>query len=332
MNQMGVTGETGDIAMEDLVACAVEAERLGYNAFLPTETSGKEAFSLLALAAHATRQIQVGNAIISVYTRTPTLIAMGIASLERFSNGRAFVGLGTGGPGFLARGHGVPMERPLARVREYVTILRGLLSGQRFSHQGQFFTVQDFRVREKIGQRKIPIYISALNPKMIALGGECADGVFLNMMPPRFAGEARAHIAEGARRAGRDPSTVTLSSLLPTCVEPGDADALTALRETVAFYTTAAHYHYMLDRAGLGDLAREVTAAWQARQHDRAMGLLTEDFLAQVTLGGGPVPLREQVRGYLDRGVYPLIYPVPRRGRGAEDMVRALRLVAEAAR
>ena len=99
MRPMGVTVQTGELATEEILAYARLAEGLGYDGFLPTEESGKDAFSVLALAAQATRRIRLGTAIISAYTRTPTLIAMEVAALDRYSRGRAMWAWGPGGRG-----------------------------------------------------------------------------------------------------------------------------------------------------------------------------------------------------------------------------------------
>jgi probable F420-dependent oxidoreductase len=328
---IGVTVQTGELDIEEILAYARLAEELGYDGFLPTEESGKDAFSVLALAAQATRRIRLGTAIISVYTRTPTLIAMEVAALDRYSRGRAMVGLGTGGPGFIPLGHGIPIVRPLTRVRETVAVVRGLLGGERFTFGGEFFQVQGFRLRERPLRAGVPVWIAALNPKMTALAGEVADGVIYNLLPVAYVAQARAQIAEGARRAGRDPGRVTLASLTVTCVEPGDPEAVDAARKTVAFYAAAPTYHHMLEAAGFGPLAREIAAAWHARQQQRAADLVSKELLEAVSLTGDRERVRQQLLAYLDLGVYPIIYPAARPGRVAEDLARAIRLVASLA-
>jgi len=331
VRRMGVTVQTGELAIEEILAYARLAEELGYDGFLPTEESGKDAFSVLALAAQATRRIRLGTAIISVYTRTPTLMAMEAAALDRYSGGRAVVGLGTGGPGFIPLGHGIPIVRPLTRVRETVAIVRGLLGGGRFSFQGELFQVRAFQLRERPIRAEVPVWIAALNPKMTALGGEVADGVIYNLLPVAYVAQARAQIAEGAGRAGRDPGRVTLASLAVTCVEPGDPEAMDAARKTVAFYAAAPTYHHMLEAAGFGPLAKEIGAAWHARQQQRAVDLVSRELLESVSLTGDRGRVRQQLQAYLDLGVYPIIYPATRPGRVAEDMARAIRLIADLA-
>ena len=194
-------------------------------------------------------------------------------------------------------------------MRETVVILRGMLSGERFTFQGAFFQVQGFRLRERPLRPDVPIWIAALNPRMTALGGEVADGVIYNLLPVAYVAAARAQIAEGARRAGRDPAKVPLASLTATCVEPGDPEASEAARKTVAFYAAAPTYHHMLDAAGFGPLAKEIAAAWHARQRQRAVDLVSQELLEAVSLTGHREKVRQQLRASLDLGVYPIIYP-----------------------
>jgi probable F420-dependent oxidoreductase len=331
MRPAGVTVQTGELEIEEILAYARLAEALGYDAFLPTEESGKDAFSVLALVSQATRRIRLGTAIIPVYTRTPTLIAMEVAALDRYSRGRAMLGLGTGGPGFIPLGHGIPIVKPLARVRETVVIVRGMLGGGRFAFQGEFFRVRGFGLRERPIRADVPIWIAALNPKMTALAGEVAEGVIYNLLPVAYVDQARAHLADGARRAGRDPAEVTLASLMVTCVEPGNPEAIDATRKTVAFYAAAPTYHRMLEAVGFGPLAREIAAAWHAREQARAVELVSKELLEAVSLTGDREEVARRLRAYLDLGVYPIIYPATRPGRVAEDLARAIRLVADLA-
>ena len=114
--EMGATLHTGDLGMQDLVRYAREAESLGYEGIWLTEESGKEAFATLAVLSQATQRIRLGTAIVNFYSRTPTLLAMGARTLFELSGGRFALGLGTGGVGFMERGHGLAIERPLRRA------------------------------------------------------------------------------------------------------------------------------------------------------------------------------------------------------------------------
>lgn len=188
--------------------------------------------------------------------------------------------------------------------------------------------MQEFKLRES-PRRPVPIYISALNPKMIRLGGECADGVIFNLLPVSFVDEAAAHVAEGARAAGRDPRGVRIATLMLAAAGQ-DPDAMDALRRAATFYVASPTYHYMLTAAGYGDLVKRVTAAWDRRQFAAATALVTDDFLRRVTVFGDRAAIRARLGEYLSRGVYPIIYPAPRDAHLFDDTLRVIRDVAAA--
>src|SRR5439155_6387913 len=125
--EMGATLHTGDLSFEEISRYAREAEALGYEGFWLTEENGKEAFSLLSLLARDTTRIRLATGIVNFYSRSPMTLAMGARTIDRLSGGRFALGLGTGGIGFTVRGHGIPIEKPVARAREVVEIVRGFL-------------------------------------------------------------------------------------------------------------------------------------------------------------------------------------------------------------
>lgn len=325
---MGAMLHTGDLGMDDLIRYAQEAEALGYDGFWVTEESGKEAFSVLALLAGATRRIRLGTGIVSFYSRTPTLLAMAASTIHRLSGGRLALGMGTGGIGFVERGHGIAMERPLARARETVAIVRGLLTSKKFSHQGSWFRVRDFHLREGPIQGTLPIYLSALNPKMMSVAAQVADGFIANWPSDEAIAEWQAIVKREAAAVGRDPKSVKIMTLLMTCVDPKDDGAVNAMRKACAFYCASPHYHHVADISGFGPRAREVKAVWDRGNFNGAARMVTDAMVEKVTLTGTPEACRKQLRSMLDQGVYPIIYPVPRHERMVEDYFDAIRLVA----
>jgi alkanesulfonate monooxygenase SsuD/methylene tetrahydromethanopterin reductase-like flavin-dependent oxidoreductase (luciferase family) len=327
---MGFMCHTGDLGWEELIAWVQEGERLGYSAFCTTEESGKDAFALLAVLARETSRINLATTIVSYYTRTPTLLAMSARSIHDLSGGRfGPLGLGTGGIGFMHRGHGMEIERPLARARESVEIVRGLLTQQRFSYDGRWFRPRDFHLREGPVEQRIPIWLAGLGPRMVGMAARVADGVITNWLTEESLAEYRGIIAESAAAAGRDPSEVQVATLLMTCVDPADEDALFAARRGVAFYCASEHYLHIADLCGLGDDARAVKEVWEARDFDRATGLVSDRLLDKFCLAGTPGENAGRLRWLFDNGVYPVVYPLPRHARMVEDHHAVIRQAAD---
>jgi probable F420-dependent oxidoreductase len=327
---MGATLHTGDMSMADIVTYAQAAEALGFDGFWLTEESGKEVFAVLAVLAQQTRTIGLGTGIINFYSRTPTLIAMGANTIDHLSRGRMRLGLGSGGIGFMQRGHGIDLEQPLARAREYVTIIRRLLAGERITYEeGRWFRPRSFRLREAPFRQGLEIYLSALNPRMTQLAAEIADGFIANCVTPEYLAELRASIRIGAARSGRDPAGVKILTLTMTCVDPGNADAVLAMKRGLALYCASPHYHHIFELSGFRAEAERLKARWDAGDFDGAARAMSDAMVQAFTVTGSREQCRQRLRLYREAGVYPIIYPVPRHGRVLEDMQAALRLAVE---
>ena len=170
-------------------AAAVEtaqlAESLGYRSYWTAETTGPEAFSVLAAAGAAAPSLGLGTGVLALQLRTPMVVAMAGATLQALHpDNDILLGIGISSPVVTSRWHGVPYgDRPLAHTREYVALVRECLTGEKVDFAGDFYQVKGFRLGVRLGERKPKIVIGALNPKMLALAGEVADGVALNYLP-----------------------------------------------------------------------------------------------------------------------------------------------------
>ena len=323
----GLTIHSGDHSLGDIIEYARAAERLGYDGFWLTEESGKEAFSVLSMVANRTKKIKTGTGIVNIYSRTPTLLAMSISTLDEISNRRSFLGMGTGGVGFITRGHGLEIKDPVNRMREYVTIIRKLLAHQRFSYEGTYFNIKEFQLRGKPPRANVPIYLAGLNPKMQQLAGEVADGTIVNMLTDAGIKEITENIRIGAERAGRDPSKVGIYALSMTLCGHGE-DATHAMKKAVGFYCASTHYHHIMSNAGYGEEAKKVKRLWDENKHDEAAALVPDEMIQDLTLSGTPKEIRSRVKAYISAGVYPILYPIVRHDRVKADTMYALKVAA----
>ena len=191
----------------DLEMCrrvAEHAEILGYESLWIADTgAGPDAFVVAAVAAGVTRRARIGTAVIPVYTRALPVHAAGAGSVAQLAPGRFVLGLGVSSETIVDTWGGVPFEKPFARMRETVAVLRQMLAGERVSFEGKTVRTKNFRLVSP-PPRPVPIYIAALMPPMLELAGEIADGVILNFMPVEAVPRMLAHVRTGAVRAGRD--------------------------------------------------------------------------------------------------------------------------------
>ncbi|MBV9119244.1 MAG: LLM class flavin-dependent oxidoreductase [Chloroflexi bacterium] len=320
-NDMGVMLHTGDLDFDEIAQFARESEALGYERFWLTEESGKEAFALLALLAREAPGIALGTSIVNFYSRTPTLLAMATRTIWDLTNGRFALGLGTGGVGFMVRGHGTGIPRPLARARETLRILRGLLQEKRFSYEGEWFQVKDFHLREGPIEHHVPIYLAALGPQMVRLAAREFDGFIMNWPTAEALDEYREQVRKAASEAERDPGQVKILSLTMTVADPNDATSIDAMRRGLAFYCASEHYLHIADISGFGGEARKVNEAWQTGDFKKAASLVTDGMVEKFSVTNAA-----EMRRILDAGVYPIIHPVPRHDRMLQDHVDTARI------
>ena len=173
MDRAGVTFASLMALGPDLATVtARQAQDLGYTSFWTAETTGPEAFSVLAAAGAAAPGLDLGTGVVALQLRTPMLVAMAGATLAALHPERdILLGVGISSPVVTERWHGVPYgDRPLARVREYVTLLRQCLSGEKVDFAGDFYQVKGFRLGVRLGERRPKIVVGALNPGMLAPG------------------------------------------------------------------------------------------------------------------------------------------------------------------
>ena len=194
---------------KDNLAVAREADRLGYDSVWAAEAYGSDAATVLAFVAAQTERIGIGSAIFQIPARTPAMTAMTAATLDTLSGGRFRLGLGVSGPQVSEGWYGVRFDKPLARTREYVDIVRQALSRQPLRHDGEFWTLplpdgpgKALRLTVHPVREHIPLYLASVGPKNLELTGEIADGWLGIFFAPEHAAESLDHVRAG-RASGR---------------------------------------------------------------------------------------------------------------------------------
>ena len=179
---VGVTLPVEDgLPAGEYVELAQLAERSGYDAVLAGEVAGPEVFSLLGMIAARTSSIRIGSGIVGCYARPPALTAMGFATLASCAPGRVIAGLGASSPIIVEGWYGRPFGQPVATVREFIAVLRQALSGTRVSFAGRALRSDGFRATMP-PPSPVPVLLAAMNPAMLRLAGQAADGVFLTAL------------------------------------------------------------------------------------------------------------------------------------------------------
>ena len=311
---------SGGLTASEIVDCAQRAEALGYESVWVAEGHGGDQFAILAACALRTRRVRLGTAISSVFVRTAPTIAMAAAAVDELSGGRFVLGLGSSHRVQVAPEHGVEYRKPLARVRDTVAVVRTLLREGEVRHAGETVRIERFDLWFEPRRKEIPIYLSALFPKMTELCGEVADGVILARSTLASAARARVHVAAGAARAGREAAAVEIASLLPASVAPDRDEALAAARPGLAFYAGFfPRYNRLLAESGFPAEAAAVAKAWSAGDKAAAERAVTDEMIAATSIAGTPAECRDRIEAYRASGLdLPIISPFAR-GTGARD-------------
>jgi F420-dependent oxidoreductase-like protein len=162
-------------------------EKAGLDVAWVAEAYGYDGPSFMGYLAASTESVTIGSAIMPIYTRTPTLLAMTAAGLDALSDGRFMLGLGASGPQVIEGFHGVRYDAPIGRTREIVEICRQVWRRDRVEHDGRYYHLplpadqgtglgKPLKIITHPVRPRIPIWLAALGPKNVSLAAEVAEG------------------------------------------------------------------------------------------------------------------------------------------------------------
>jgi len=329
MGDVGLMGMPGPgMSWRDIRDAAVLAEELGYSCITLGESWGEDALTSLAQLAAVTRRLRIGSSIVPVFARSPANLAMAALNLDRMSEGRFFLGLGTSGRLVIEDLHGERFAKPLTRMREYIDIVRKAARGERLDHDGEFFHTKRFQLRFSPYRTALPIYIAALSPPSLRLTGELADGWLPIFLAPSRMAAAVVELKAGAEAAGRTLADIAISPQVSIYVTDHVAAARDRERPHIAFYIggMGVFYHAYMHRIGFGAEADRVRTAFQAKERDRAASLVTDEMVDAMTILGTPEQCRQQIQRFFDAGAREVRLVFNERNK--EAYLEALRAVA----
>ena len=317
----------------DIIDLVVLAESLGYASAWVAEGHGGDQFAILAACAMRTSRITLGTSISSVFVRTAPTIAMAASTIADLSGGRFILGLGSSHRAQVEPEHGMVYSRPLTRTRETVAIVRELIREGRASFQGETIRIANFDLWYTPCHRDIPVYLSAVFQKGIALCGEVADGIILTRSTLRTAAQVRMHLAEGARNARRDPARIEVTSLLPTSVGDTRDAALAVLRPGIAFYCGFfPRYNRMMAEHGFATEAAAIAEAWARGDRATAERAVSDAMIDATSVSGTPDQCRARIEAYRTSGIdVPIISPFARGADAKARFVAAIEACAPSA-
>ena len=158
------------------------AEDNGYADAWFADSGAPDSLTQVAVLGPQTQNLRIGIAVTPVYTRSPSVLAATADVISQAMPGRFVMGLGSSSQTIMGQFNGIPLEKPLTRVKETAIMVRAMLTGEKTNFT-EFETLYSRGYRQAPCENPPPIYLAALRPKMIEMAAEVGDGVIFNLWP-----------------------------------------------------------------------------------------------------------------------------------------------------
>ncbi len=327
-----------------------DLEAAGLDLIWVAEAYGFDSVSLMGYLASLTKEVEIGSAILPIYTRTPTLIAMTAAGLDSITDGRFHLGLGASGPQVIEGFHGVKYTDPIGRTKEIIEICREVWRREGpLTHDGKHYHLplpaeqasvppKPLKIILHPVRPNIPVWIASLGEKNVAATAEVANGWIPILFIPERAkmvwGDA---LAEGM--AKRDPALGPLQITAGGLLAIGEGEDVKNVRNfsrsMIALYVGGMgakgknFYNTLACRYGWEAEAEEIQDLYLAGKKKEAEALVPEEFLELTTLCGPEGYIKERIAAFAEAGVTHLqVHPVPLGDQTAPQLIETLKRLA----
>jgi F420-dependent oxidoreductase-like protein len=299
----------------------VELEKAGIDTVWVAEAYGFDSPTLMGYLAAVTDTVEIGAAILNVYSRTPALLAQTAAGLDNVSGGRAILGLGASGPQVIEGWHGMPYSKPLGRTKEAIEIIRAALRRERIEYDGKVFSLplpdgegtglgKPLKMLTRPERSSVPIYIAALGPKSVEGAAEYADG----WLPFMYSPEGSAQVwgeALAAGKANRSADLAPLEIAAGGLVAIGEdvKDFLDFARPMAALYIGGMgargknFYNDLACKYGYEAEAKEIQDLYLDGKKQEAEAAVPLELLERVNLVGPEGYIKERIAAFKESGV-----------------------------
>ncbi len=284
------------LSVDQILDCASHLSKYHLDTIWIPETWGMENFSMLSMVSQKVNSPKIGSSIINIYSRSPSLMAMGAATVDTISNGRLVLGLGTSSMPIVEDFHGMKFEKPVLRMREYVEIIRLVLSGKQVNYDGNFFKLKNFSLLIKPPRNSIPIYLAAVNQKMVELTWDIADGVIFYLRP---ISELKNTIEKMQNK-----KKIDISCQLITCVSKDSQKAIDHAKKTLSFYISVGEiYRNFLAKNGFQNETEEIFQEFEKSGLGRVHEFVSDSMIQSLTICGNPQECLTKLKKFKDTGL-----------------------------
>lgn len=308
-----------------VVESIAAAEELGLDSIWTAEAYGSDGLTPLAWWGAQTRRIKLGTGITQISARQPTMTAMSAMTLDHLSGGRFVLGLGVSGPQVVEGWYGMPFEKPLARTREYIGILRDVWAREApVTNDGPYYPLpmpggtglaKPLKASIRPLRREIPIYLGAEGPKNIALSAELCDGWFAMLFTPTHEQMYRDYLDDGFAREGarRSYDDFEICATVPFIVTDDVAQAADALRPFYALYfggmgAKGRNFHANVAiRMGYEKMVDEVQELYLSGKKNEAGAAIPQELIEALSLIGPSDKIKHDLEAWRESIVTTLL-------------------------
>ena len=284
------------LSVEEVLHCSKSLSDSKIDSIWIPETWGMENFSTMSAVASNTDSQKIGSSIINIYSRSPSTIAMGAATVDILSKGRLILGLGTSSMPIVEDFHGNKFSNPVQRMKEYVEIIRLALSKKQMNYSGKVFQLNNFTLLIEPKRKSIPIYLAAINEKMVNLTWEIADGVIFYLRPLE---EMKKTITKMQSK-----KRIDVTCQIITCISEDSEIAILRAKKTLAFYISVGNiYREFLSKNGFQNETNNIFDEFKKSGFKSNHELVTEKMLNSLCIAGNPNESKKQLQKFRDSGV-----------------------------
>ena len=285
---------------------AQRAESANFRTAWFPEITFADSFGPATAAALKTEKIGIATGVVGVWSRSAVTMSLQAATLQQLSNGRLLLGLGVQARSYVEAWHGQRYEKPIAAMRDFVTILRRAFAGEMVTHEGDVFSVRNFHLDMELPAPP-RITIAANGPKMIELAGEIADGMIGWFQSLEYVREVTMPaLRRGAERAGRSLDDFEATVGFPAVITEDDSGIELAKGQAMMYATalgSAPAYLESARIAGFGDVAESIGERVRAGDLRGAVSLVPDEMSASLLMAGSVDRVRARIDAYREAGL-----------------------------
>ncbi len=281
------------LSVNQVLECSEILSKTNVDTIWIPETWGMENFSMLSAVSNKTTSQKIGSSIINIYSRSPSVIAMGAATVDTLSDGRLILGLGTSSLPIVETFHGYKFEKPVQRMREYVEIIRLVLSGKEVNYTGEIFDLKNFTLLIKPKRESIPIYLAAVNQKMVGLTWDIGNGVIFYLRPLNEMKETISKM--------QSKKKIDVTCQIITCIAEDSDIAIDRAKKTLAFYVSVGKiYREFLSKNGFKNETSNIFDEFKKSGFKSNHELVSDSMLQSLCISGNPDECRKQLQNFRD--------------------------------